>query len=230
VVRVDGESGRSIATLFTAAAHPTVLPPSNDSLSAGYPGIARRDVERERGGVAIFLAGPLGDQGPGIDPAIDDPFSQARELGARLASAVVEAAAHATPAADAEIDFATAFWELPPVDVRGACVGYVLAPVLHWVARTTFSTHAPITALWLGALRVLAAPLEPGVEIAAALRARAPGLLAVAAHSGDWLGYLLLPDDYARGGYETCLAFHGPGLAPAFLDASVEVLDALETD
>ena len=29
------------------------------------------------------------------------------------------------------------------------------------------------------------------------------------AHANDWLGYLLEPDDFASGGYESCLSFHG---------------------
>jgi hypothetical protein len=67
-----------------------------------------------------------------------------------------------------------------------------------------------------------------GVETAAELRRAAPGPLLVAAHAGGWLGYLLEPEDYARGGYETCLSFHGRELAPRFVAAAAGVLGRLD--
>ena len=50
----------------------------------------------------------------------------------------------------------------------------------------------------------------------------------IASHTGGWLGYSLMPADFARGGYETCLAFHGDELAPQFVERAIEVLAPLE--
>jgi hypothetical protein len=100
--------------------------------------------------------------------------------------------------------------------------------VLHSTARRTLSRSARISALRLGELDLLGSPFELGVEVAAALRARSPRTLLVAAHANDWLGYLVQPDDWARGGYESCLSFHGGALAPRFVDEAAEALAGLE--
>lgn len=234
VLVVDGERG-AIATLFALAAHPTVLSPANDRLHPDYPGFARARIEAERGGVALFLAGPLGDQKPHLagEPEWPDEVARqvetARRLGEALAARVLAAARSATPIADARVAFASAAWELPPIDVRASCAFWVGAPLLSLLGRAFFPERAPLVAIRLGGLRVFASPLELGVEVAAALRARAPagGPLLIAAHANDWLGYLLMPEDWDRGGYEPCLAYHGRELAPRFLDEAARILASL---
>ncbi len=240
VLRVDAAGGAPIATLFAHAAHPVLLSAANRSLSPDYPGEARRQLESRRGGVAIFLAGPLGDQNPtlpGVTLATDDPELPLEEQLAGLATyaailgdRVAEVAERIHPADDPPLALHTREWELPPVDVRIGCVGYVFGPLLHASARRALSRSARISALRLGELRLLASPFELGVEVAQALRARSPGALLVAAHANDWLGYLVQPDDWARGGYETCLSFHGQELAPRFVDEAARALGGLAPD
>jgi hypothetical protein len=230
VLRVDTTSGAPIATLFALAAHPTALSARNDRLSADYPGPARALVEARRGGVAVFLAGPLGDQEPAVAPG-DDPEQQAREaaaLGERLAQAVMEAAEIAAPRADARLALRVRTLRLPPVAVRARCGGYVLAPLLHLAAADTLPHRAPLAALRLGPLDLLASPFELGVEVAEQIRSRHAGPLLVAAHANDWLGYLLEPEDFDRGGYETCLSFFGRDAAKGFVDAAASVLNELD--
>lgn len=234
VLRVDGADGRTIATLFALAAHPTVLGPTNQRISPDYPGAARRRVERLRGGTALFLAGPLGDQKPHLDGEPEWPddverqAANARLLGEALGDRVAAAAADARPAARTDVRAARQVWRLPPIDVKASCAGYLGAPVLWLVARSFLPPTAPLDALRIGDLRILASPLELGVEVAADVRrAAGPGPLLVAAHAGDWLGYLLSPADYDRGGYEPCLAYHGRDLAPLFVERSRAVLGAV---
>jgi hypothetical protein len=236
---VDAAGGAPLATVFAYAAHPVVLSAANRSLSPDYPGPARARLESRRGGLAIFLAGPMGDQNPtlpGATLATDDPDLPLPEqlaglgaYGATLGDRVAEIAGGIEPG-DAALAFHVREWELPPVDVRIGCVGYVLGPLLHATARRSLSRSARIAALRLGPLDLLASPFELGVEVAARLRARHPEALLVAAHANDWLGYLLEPDDWQRGGYETCLAFHGGGLAPRFVDEAAAALAGLGTD
>jgi hypothetical protein len=231
VLRVDGASGAPIATLFSLAAHPTVLRPDNARLSPDYPGAARAWVEARRGGVALFVTGPLGDQEPRLpSPAEPDDLAAqeriARELGEKLGTLVVEAAELATPAPDAPVGFAEIRFPLPPIDVRNACAGWIFAPLLHLAARNTFPSESVLSAARLGGLRLLASPYELGVEVAARIRGRVPGPLMLIAHANDWLGYLLEPDDYQAGGYESCLGFHGDQAAPPFADAAVQLLEA----
>lgn len=233
VLRVDGARGGAVATVFALAAHPTVLGPDDRVLSPDYPGAARDAVESRRGGVAIFLAGPLGDQQPGPAGAglgdADAPAPvRAAALGEALGVRVADAAEHALPVGDAPVRVHHEVLALPPVDVRARCTGYVGAPLHHWLAERRFPEKARVTALRLGGLRLLASPFELGVEVAAALRERTPGPLLVTAHASSWLGYLLMPEDHARGGYETCLAFHGPRMGPRFVESARAALAGLE--
>ena len=128
----------------------------------------------------------------------------------------------------APVAAASRVYTLPRIDVRDRCAGYVLSPLLHQALRGALPRETPLTAVRLGELRVLASPFELGVEVAEELRARSPGPLLVAAHADGWLGHLLMPEDYARGGSEACLAFHGPRAAVPFVDAAARLLWALE--
>jgi hypothetical protein len=231
VLRVDGESGAPIATLFALAAHPTILRPVNHRLSPDYPGAARALVEARRGGVALFVPGPLGDQEPHL-PQLPDPEDAAaqeqtaRALGERLGRLVVETAELAAPAADAPVGFAEIRFPPPPIDVRGACAGWIFTPLFHLAARSTFPQESVLAAARFGGLRLLASPYELGVEVAARIRDRVSGPLMLVAHANDWLGYLLEPDDFRAGGYESCLAFHGDQAALPFADAAVQLLES----
>lgn len=233
ILAVDGDGG-AVATLFALAAHPTVLSPANDRLSPDYPGAARRRIEAGRGGVALFLAGPLGDQKPHLDGEPEWPEDVERQaetaerLGEALGERVLRALAGARPGPP-RVAVARRDWTLPPVDVRASYAWYGLAPLLHVVARRFLPSRTPLVALRLGDLRLLASPLELGVEVAAAIRqrTRTDGPLLLAAHANDWLGYLLMPEDWDRGGYEPCLSYHGRDLAPRFIDEAAGVLGAL---
>lgn len=237
VLRIDAASGEPIATLFALSAHPTTLSADNLALSPEYPGAARERIEALRGGTAIFLAGALGDQAPALSGdelwtddtslSLSDQIASSARLGHRLGELVAQATRTIPLQTDARVAWNSTRLALPPVDVRAGCVGYVLGPVLYREARRTFAREAVLDTLQLGKLRILGSPFELSVEVAQAIRARVPSPVLIAAHTHDWLGYLVTPEDWSRGGYETCLSFHGGGLAPRFVDAAVSALDGL---
>jgi hypothetical protein len=238
VLRVDGLDGETIATVFSLSAHPTTLSADNLALSPEYPGVARARVEALRGGTALFLAGALGDQAPALPGDVlwtDDTsltlaeqIASSARLGERLGDLVAGAAGTIPLEADPVLARHSARWPLPPVDVRASCVGYVLGPVLHSSARRTFAKESQLDALRLGDLLILGSPFELSVEVAEAIRAQVHGPLLIAAHTHAWLGYLVAQDDWSRGGYETCLSFHGGDLAPLFVEQAVSTLAPLD--
>lgn len=72
---------------------------------------------------------------------------------------------------------------------------------------------AEVSALRLGPLAVVGVPGEPTAALARqiqreAKRAGFPHCL-VASHVNGWIGYILEPEDYDRGGYEATLSFNG---------------------
>ena len=101
VVRIDDLDGKRIATLVNFAAHPTTLPAELLEWSADFPGALRRKVEKEAGGVCVFLQGASGDLSTHRDGLDTDAY------GARLADDVLALAAETTPRVppEPEIDF-----------------------------------------------------------------------------------------------------------------------------
>lgn len=60
------ETGETIATLVNWHNHPDTLGSANRLLSSDYPHYLREYVERTRGGVAVFVAGTVGNQMSGL--------------------------------------------------------------------------------------------------------------------------------------------------------------------
>ena len=61
IARLDDADGKPIAHLVHFAAHPTMLPAQLREFSPDYPGFLAQYVEKELGGVCLFLQGAAGD-------------------------------------------------------------------------------------------------------------------------------------------------------------------------
>jgi hypothetical protein len=90
VARVTDTGGRTLATLFNYACHPTTLAWENRLLSPDYVGAAREVLEQAFGAPALFLQGASGELAPRDDyvgdPAVAD--RNGRQLGHAAAAAV----------------------------------------------------------------------------------------------------------------------------------------------
>jgi neutral ceramidase len=64
VVRIDEADGKPLAHLVNFAAHPTLTDSKSHAISADFPGVLARLVEKELGGVCLFLQGAAGDLSP----------------------------------------------------------------------------------------------------------------------------------------------------------------------
>ena len=73
VIRIDDLEGRPIAIQFSYGCHPVTVGPRSMVASSDFPGAAREVVERELGGMGIFLQGCGGNINPaeGIGYEID---------------------------------------------------------------------------------------------------------------------------------------------------------------
>jgi hypothetical protein len=89
VVRVDALDGSPIAVLFSFGCHPVLFGPRSFKISSDFPGAARAVVDRNLGGVSLFLQACGGDVNPryGIGAEIDPTETKNREgtvLGAEV--------------------------------------------------------------------------------------------------------------------------------------------------
>jgi len=91
VIRFEKLDGAPLATVVNFACHSVVLGPENLDISADYPGVMKRTVEKELGGVCMFAQGACGDINPFMDktPPKDGAFEEAEKMGRTLAKEVV---------------------------------------------------------------------------------------------------------------------------------------------
>jgi len=61
LMRLDDASGKPIAVLVNFTAHPTSIPAQTLKFSADYCGALKSSIERDMGGIAIFMQGASGD-------------------------------------------------------------------------------------------------------------------------------------------------------------------------
>lgn len=233
VLRIDRPNRPRIA-VFAYGMHPTVLSAGRLDYSADYIGETRRSLA-ERDWLALFLPGPLGDQGPSSelgplgsnDPELED--RQLEEIGGALADAVLATAEPLTPRPAPLL--AREGWHQPPrVRVRRFCALWWLSPLVRGSLADFLSSQVPFVALGVGDARLLGLPAELSAALGDELRARvpAPRVPFVVAHANDWLGYAVTRRRYKQGGYEACLSFHGRGLGSWLVESGAGLLDGLD--
>ncbi|MFQ5697790.1 MAG: neutral/alkaline non-lysosomal ceramidase N-terminal domain-containing protein [Myxococcota bacterium] len=235
ILRIEPTGGKPPVVLFSFGAHPTVLSPRSRDYSGDFVAAARRDLERA-GLRPIFVQGPLGDQqpvsreGPLWPKALAAQRRQVHEIGRRLATAVLETLARAPQARAAGLRAAERWARPPQQRLRRFCPFWWLAPVAGRFVDRFLSERVPFVALGLGDALLVGVPAEPSSRVGDALRellARAPVRFAVA-HANDWLGYVVEPDTYRQGGYESCMSFFGPDLSSWLVSEARRTVEALE--
>jgi hypothetical protein len=82
VTGFDDDDGAPIATIVNYACHPTIMAQDNRLITPDYPGMTRKVVEDNIGGLCLFLQGAAGNVGP-IDGFTGD-LSVYRKAGLRL--------------------------------------------------------------------------------------------------------------------------------------------------
>ena len=229
LLRFDFPSGRAPIVLFAYGAHPTVLSPRSHAYSADYVGAARTWLQQQ-GWRAIFVAGPLGDQepisqqGPLWPRDLALQRSQMIEIGNSLGKAVLEGVRKLIPGDGAELAAFARWIELPTAPrFRRFCSTWWLSPFLKSNLRGFLSKRAPMHAIRVGGARIVTVPAEPSSAIGRGIReGLASGQpLFVVAHASDWLGYVVSPEAYRRGGYEPCMSFYGSDLGPWLIEEAI---------
>lgn len=203
--------------LFHYSAHATVLNEKNLKTDADWPGLVRD--------WGAYLPGAIGD----VAPASSD-LGEMRKL-LRKPVPYIESVVWNHK------QFSFAFVEEPigldPIVAHPAFAAENKIPSA--LASTLVGKFAPpsgkISAFRLGKLAVVGVPGEPSSAIGREIRdyGRRLGFssVLVVSHVNGWIGYILEPEDYDRGGYEASLAFHGRQTGAKVVLAARAALDAL---
>ena len=222
VLRADGLDGKPLGLVVHFAAHPTILGSDVREISAEWPGATCDAIEKALpGATAMVLQGALGDVSPA--GGVGDGFARVASYGGLVAERAMEARGKAT-AIDVPGTFGaedgprllSSAWEAHlPLTVAGRLLGDRTSAAM--VPERNPRTEGQ--SLWIGSLRLVAAPGEPTAAFGAGVLERAApshgigqGVAWVVACANDHLGYLTTRDEVRRGGYEPSLNPYGPGL------------------
>ncbi len=109
VLRIAGDSGRTLAIVFGYACHNTTLQAGMTEFHGDYAGVAAREIERRHPGAqAMFLAGCGAD----VNPAPRGTLALVEQHGGALAAAVAGALEASRPV-DGDVSAGTEIVELP---------------------------------------------------------------------------------------------------------------------
>jgi hypothetical protein len=194
-------------------------------LSADYPGVIVREIERQLPGtMGFFFAGAGGDQAP-VKTA--EGFECAEQLGVPLAQQATALLRQAQPVSSPAVHAQQERVPLPPARVR---LGSRFT-LPRWLGKQFVDDDATLSLLVVGKTLFLGVPCDLsaglGHELKVAARSRGFEPMVVG-FASDYIGYCLPEAQYASQTYESSLAFNGPKTGELVVERLVEMLDRLE--
>lgn len=210
------------AVMVNFSAHPTALGAWNRYLSADYPGVVMRDVQRRvPSATCLFFAGSVGDQAP-VKAGIG--FERAEWIGQTLAQQVTALVAGSHPEAPTTLTARQERLRLPPARVR---LGFRLT-LPRWLGRRLVDDDATLSLITIGDTVVAGVPCDLSAELgrriqdAAKARGRHP---IVVGFASDYIGYGISSSVYHTEQYETLMAFNGPVAGDMIVDRLTQMID-----
>jgi neutral ceramidase len=228
---------RTIALLVNFTAHPTIIGPESFAISGEWPGAMSRDLEGRlgEGAIAPFFNGTQGDQTHSGD--FGSGWERVDRYGKALAEKAWALAEQAQMSGDVRIRISDPAWKLPPYEVSPAFMEstgeeYKMTPeAAAGLASKLFPAEVHIQAIRVGDGVFMAVPGEAIVELglemkknASALGAKYPMCIGLA---NNYVGYILSPEQYKLGGYESGTSFYGPQLGALLVSHMKEAAQPL---
>jgi len=230
VLRVDTADGQPLAVVCHHACHPVILGSSNFLISADFPGVAMRHVERSRPGItALFVNGCAGNINSDV---VHGTYADAERLGTRLATEALYAFESIALSDNLRITCASEqtelpLQELPPEDEMRALIESQKAKPpdphgrpdlnLEWAldviaerrgGEMKTSWTVEMQAVAIGDTVLVSTPTETFLEIALVIKAASPfAHTLVAGYTNGDVGYLPTARAFEEGGYEPVSSF-----------------------
>jgi len=212
----EASDRRRRVILVNYACHPVIVQ-AQDRISADYVGVMAAKLERDLGGLeaCLFLQGAAGDINPWIDDTRD--FGDVEKMGTALAGKVMEMIGKmsaAGPAAEpALLASAAETLELPsrPMPTAEGAEELAAGDNRMWLGDelaerlldSRKSYPAELQVLRLGNAVLAGIPGEPFCRMGKAIRDLAAPLTGIpVGYANGYVGYIVPPESWARGGYE----------------------------
>jgi hypothetical protein len=231
VMRVDNLHGETFALLVHFATHPTLLGAGNLMVSAEWPGVLQRELEKDFPGSVVFYAnGAEGDQSPAGAQGSTD-FEKMEDFGIRLAGIAAEVVRNVQTEASLSIAFARVTPELPAF----AFTAYAQTRYGQYLqsALEDLPKQAEIQLLRIGETVFCGLPGEPILEVGRAVRKKVMdcgfkrGI--VVGLANDYIGYIVNEKEYSHGGYEVdSRSYYGPGLGDFIAEHAKRAAESLK--
>jgi len=217
------DADRPLAVLVTFAAHPTTLGAWNMEISADYPGVVVRELERRLpSATALFFAGAVGDQAP---VKSGERFDQPERVGRAVAERALVLIAGLHPEPPSGVSARQERMVLPPALVRA---GWVRFP--RWLGRRLVDDDATLSVVVAGSTVFLGAPCDLAALLGARLK-EAAGSRGLQPHvvgfACDYIGYCVPEALYRAKQYESSMAFNGPKAGELVTDQLIRMLDQM---
>ncbi len=201
VLSLRGNDRKEFALLFHVPMHAVAVYSDYPGLSADWPGRVMDRIREKGGAEAMFFQGCAGDIVPGRRG-----FEAVEAMSDLISARAIAAAKAATPLAVGQLRVASARVGLPATPAAAADL-----------ANPTIA--AEIDVVNFGPLALVTLPGEPLQEIATAIRDRSPfpHTIVLGYANGRGVGYVGLPGNKAKGGYEMSEVGTGTDEAGGFL-------------
>jgi len=246
VIRIDKTNGQPLATVWNYAIHGICFDAENMWFSGDVMGATNDYVERNIGGISMFLNGDAGDVNPIFSVACQDPpnFSGGSVIGKKIAE--VRAVLKPTStvelqSAQIQVNFGLTETNLTlarvdnctkggPLDICTICD--ILDCDLNIEAGSGWLEDMPFFSAFSFLINgkntvVVSIPGEALVELGNDIRADMARLgfnqTVLAGYSNAHMGYFCPPDEYVLGGYECILTFWGIDTATKVQESCAEV-------
>jgi hypothetical protein len=200
VMLVEGKDGGTLAVLVNFACHVDVLGKRNTLITADFPAYLRRDLERERGGMAIYFNAAQGDVYPRqtVEDHDDEKglrtFEEAEAVGSAIAKAVLEALAKAKLTSDVTIDVQVTYPEVAVENPR-----LKIARLLRMIPRKLYKglVRSETWVVKINDAQIVTLPgqffCRLGLEVKEQMKGTYKFLFGL---TGDDLAYVLPPDEW----------------------------------
>ena len=188
ILRVERPGGELIGALVNYACHPVSGAKDPDtfySISADYPGVTERAIEKIEGGTAIFALGTAGD----MNPRRTGRKQPRAEIGKALAGEVLRRLQTVTTTDDIKLK------------ALRKSISFPLKQEEAKEGSETLTTEIQLLAI--GDIYILGLPGEILVEIGLEIKKQA-GIenLFIISLANDTIGYVCPKEAYKQGGYE----------------------------
>ena len=231
----DGKETR-LVTLVNYACHGTVLGPDNNLVSADWIGVMRSKVEKELGGMAMFIQGAAANINPDMYWNDEHVYEKVSEQGEKVAESVVQTVKHGSSKLEItpiQMERSIAWLptetkvetELPPKNYRKTIMDFAEMPsFMALFADLLLDTRYPwkpviearngfwsipmrVNAIRLGNLAWVSFAAETFTEIGMKVKAASPARHTIFSSITDGcISYLHTEASHPEGGYEVDVA------------------------